>query len=89
MTLTFAIAILVVLAAWALASWAIWKWGPGERTMTVWCPVYKKSAKIVALQKEAEFVPSYAGLQVFDVKCCSLFENGAPVNCARECLQRP
>jgi hypothetical protein len=89
MSLTFAIAILVVLAAWGLASWAISRWGPGQRTMKVWCPLHKKEARIVAIQKEAEFVPSYAGLQVFDVKRCSLFEKGVPVNCGKECLERP
>jgi hypothetical protein len=87
MSLTFAI--LVVLAAWGLASWAIWKWAPGEKTLNVWCPVYKKEAEIVAMQREAELVPSCASLQIFDVKRCSLFENGAPVNCAKECLARP
>ncbi|HTS13642.1 MAG TPA: hypothetical protein VMH00_16100 [Candidatus Limnocylindrales bacterium] len=89
MTLTILMAVFVVLAAWAIATWAIWKWGPGERTWEVWCPVYKKEARIVAIQREAEFVPSYAGLQVFDVKRCSLFKDGGPVNCRKECLARP
>ena len=84
----FALLVIGILAAWAIASWAIWKWGPGEVRWNVWCPVHKKTAKIVAIQREAEFVPSYAGLQVYDVKRCSLFAN-APVTCGKECLQRP
>jgi hypothetical protein len=87
-TVNFVIVVVAVLAAWAIASWAIWKWSPGERTWTVWCPVYQKEAKIVALQREADFVPSCAVLQVFDVKRCSLFK-GMPVNCRKECLQQP
>jgi hypothetical protein len=88
MTLNIALAVVVVLVSWAAAAWAIWKWGPGEREWTVWCPVFKKEAKVLAIQREAEFIPSYAGLQVFDIKRCSLFK-GQPVNCQKECLQRP
>jgi hypothetical protein len=40
------------------------------------------------MQREAEFVPCYAGLQVFDVMRCLLFK-GMPVNCRKECLQQP
>lgn len=87
MTFDLVLALIVVLTSCVIAAWMIWKWGPGERTRKVWCPVYKKRAKIVALQREAEFVPSYAGLQMFDVKRCSLLCN-APVNCGKECLQR-
>jgi hypothetical protein len=85
-TVGFILLVAGILAAWAIASWALWTWGPGEIKWTVWCPVHKKTAKIVAIHREAE--PSYAGLQVYDVKRCSLFGN-APVNCGNECLQRP
>ena len=88
MTLSLAFAFLAVLVAWAVATWAIWKWVPGERSWSVWCPVYKKEAKILAVQREAEFVPSYAGLEVFDIRKCTLFKD-EPVNCRKECLQHP
>jgi hypothetical protein len=38
-TVNFVIVVVSVLAAWAVASWVIWKWEPSERTWTVWCPV--------------------------------------------------
>jgi hypothetical protein len=88
MTFDFVLTLAVISAACGIAGWMIWRWGPGERTWRVWCPVHKKEAKIVAIQREAEFVPSYAGLQVYDVKRCSLFE-GRPVTCEKECLKRP
>jgi len=87
MTLNMALAVVVVLVSWAVAAWAIWKWGPGERAWKVWCPVFEKKAKVLAIQREAEFIPSYAGLQVFDIKRCSLLK-GQQVNCGKECLQR-
>jgi hypothetical protein len=88
MTFELLLTAIVVLAACAMATWAIWKWSLGERTWYVWCPVYKKEAKIVAIEREAEFVPSCAGPPVVDVKRCSLFK-GIPVNCGKECLERP
>jgi len=87
MTFDLVLAVMVVLAACGIATWMIWKWGPGERNRRVWCPVYKKHARIVALQREAEFIPSYAGLQIFDVKKCSLMKDG-PLDCRKECLQQ-
>jgi hypothetical protein len=87
-TFHFILLVAGILAAWAIASWAIWKRGSGEITWTVWCPVHKKTAKIVAVQREAQFAPSCASLQIYDVKRCSLF-GGPPVTCGKECLQRP
>jgi len=87
-TFSFILLVVGILAVWGIASWALWTWGPREIKWTVWCPVHKKIAKIVAIQREAKFTPSYAGMQVYDVKRCSLF-GGPPVTCGKECLQRP
>jgi len=89
MTTTPAItlAIVLVLAMWAIVGYAIWHWGPGLRRRSVWCPVEKKRAKVLAVQKEALFVPSYAGLSVIDIKECSLFKGG-PLKCHKECIEQ-
>jgi hypothetical protein len=88
MTLYFVLAVLAVLVSCAAATWVIWEWGLGQKTWEVWCPVFKKEAKVLAIQMEVESVPPCAGLQVFEIKRCSLFK-GQPVNCRKECLQRP
>ena len=80
-------AVVMVLALWAIMAYAIWQWGPVLRSRTVWCPVMKKRARILALQKEALFFPFYAGLGVIDIKECSLSKGRAP-KCHKECLQR-
>jgi hypothetical protein len=87
MTFTIPVAVVAVLALWAIAAYAIWQWGPGLRNRSVWCPVLKKRAKVLAVQKEALFVNSYAGLSVVDIKQCSLFKTG-PLLCHKDCLQR-
>jgi hypothetical protein len=80
------LATVIVLALWAIVGYAIWQWGPGLRKRSVWCPILKKRAKVLAEQREALFVPSYAGLTMVDIKQCSLFEGGPP-DCQKECLQ--
>lgn len=87
MTLTFVLIVLAVALAWGLAAWVLWKWAPGERRMQVWCPVFQKEAKIVALQVDAESAPPGASFPLFEVKNCSLFK-GRAVNCVGECLRR-
>jgi hypothetical protein len=87
MTSTLLFAVLVVLALWAIMAYAIWLWGPGLRRRSVWCPVMKKRARVLALQREALFFPSYAGLSVIDIKECSLFKAGQ-LKCHKECLER-
>jgi hypothetical protein len=77
----------IVVALWAIAAYAIWQWGPGLRKRSVWCPVLKKRAKVLAEQKEALFYPSYSGLSVVDIKQCSLFK-GRALECHKECLER-
>ncbi len=79
------LAVLFVLAIWAVAGYAVWFWGPGLRPRKVWCPVLKKYTQILAEQKEAKFRNSYAGLAIVDVKRCPLL-GGAPYLCDRECL---
>lgn len=88
MTLAFVLIVLAIAVAWALATWAMWKWAPGERRMKVWCPVLQREAMIVALQGDAETAPPGASLPVFELKNCSLFD-GRAVTCAAECLRRP
>jgi hypothetical protein len=79
--------VLIVLAVWASMAYAIWQWGPGLRRRSVWCPVMKKRAEVLALQREALFYPPYARINVIDIKECSLFKRWQ-VNCHKECLQR-
>jgi len=78
-----ALEIVGVLSAWAVAAYAIWRWGPGVRGRSVRCPEKKVRAKVVADQREAEF----GCLRVVDVTACSLLP-GAPVTCDKECLLR-
>jgi hypothetical protein len=85
-TSTLLLAVLIVLALWSITAYAIWQWGPGLRRRSVWCPVMKKRARVLALQMEALFYPSYAGISVIDIKECSLFKGGQ-MNCHKECLQ--
>lgn len=85
-TTALLLAVLVVLALWAIMAYAIWQWGPGLRRRTVWCPVMKKRARVLALQREALFYPSYAGLSIIDIKECSLLKPGQ-MKCHKECLQ--
>jgi hypothetical protein len=85
MTSTIFLGVVIVLALWAIVGYAIWQWGPGLRKRSVWCPVQKKRAKVLAEQREALFPASYAGLSVVDIKQCSLFKGG-PLKCQKECL---
>ncbi|HUU14650.1 MAG TPA: hypothetical protein VM182_13235 [Terriglobia bacterium] len=72
-----------VLAAWTVAGYAIWRWGPGTRRRSVRCPEKKIRAVVMANQSEAEF----GCLRVTDISACSLLP-GAPVTCDKECLVR-
>ena len=81
------LAVVCVLAVWALAGYCVWRWGPGLRKRSVWCPVLKSRAKILAEQEEKGFRNSYAGLSIVDVQQCTLFRAG-PVLCHKECLRR-
>ena len=85
MSLGDSVVVVGVLALWAVAAYAVWLWGPGLRRRSVWCPVYKTYANVLAEQKEAGVRNSYAGLAVLDVQRCSLFD-GDPLRCKKECL---
>jgi len=87
MTSSVLLALIVVLAVWALAAYLVWQWGPGVRERSVWCPVYKKRATVLVQLREALFVNSYAGLGAVDIKQCSLFKF-TPLKCHKQCLQR-
>ncbi len=87
MTLSVIYAVIAVLAIWAVGAYAVWQWGPGLRERSVWCPVYRTYAKVLAEQKEAKFVNSYAGLAVLDIQQCSLF-NSDPLRCKKDCIQQ-
>jgi hypothetical protein len=86
MTFNLVLAIVAGLVSWLAVGLAIWQWGPGLRKRSVRCPTLKKQAKVLAEQREAEFVCSYAGLKVTDVQYCSLLK-GPPLTCDRACLQ--
>jgi hypothetical protein len=74
---------LTVLAAWTVAGYAIWKWGPGVRKRAVNCPNTKRRAVAVADQREAEF----GCLRVVDVTACSLIPSQV-LACGKPCLSR-
>jgi len=80
MTPTLVTAALVGLLFWAIVGYGIWQWGPGFRKRSVWCPVLKRRAKVLADQRE----PQFNCLMVADIKSCSLL-NGT-LTCNKECL---
>ena len=84
----FVVAGFGLLAVWGIATWASSNWGARVKTWEVWCPVHKKEARIVAIQRQAQVVPAGAAFQILDVKRCSLF-GSVPVTCGKECLERP
>ena len=81
MTSNLVLAIVGGLVLWAIVGYAIWRWAPGLRKRSVRCPVLKRRARILADQREAEFV----SLMMIDVKSCSLV-TGPPLTCSKECL---
>ena len=85
MTSAFLVGVMFIAAVWALGAFFIWENGPGDRIRSVWCPVLKKRATILADQKEARFAGSYAGLTVVDVKECSLLD-GSLLVCHKDCI---
>ena len=70
-----------VLLAWIVAGYAIWKWGPGMRKRTVYCPEIKVHAEVLADQREAEF----GCLRVADLRSCSLVPTAVP-SCDKKCM---
>jgi hypothetical protein len=80
MTAIIKAAILAVVVCWAVAAYAIWKWGPGLRKRTVKCPESKRRATVLADQREAEF----GSLRVADIKACSLLTPARP-DCSKQC----
>lgn len=81
METTIGLAVATVLVCWAIAAYGIWKWGPGIRHRSVYCPNLKLLAKVEADQREAEF----ACLRVVDIKGCSLIPARTP-SCGKECM---
>lgn len=79
----YSVEVLAVLAAWTVAAYAIWKWGPGFRKRAVKCPNTKRRAVVLADQREAEF----ACLRVVDVKACSLIPSQV-LTCGKTCLAK-
>lgn len=73
-----------MLACWAVAAYAIWKWGPGVRKRSVRCPEKKLKANVLANHREAEF----ACIRATDVKACSLLPTGGVLTCSKACLAR-
>jgi hypothetical protein len=83
MSSIYLLAAVTVLAAWTVAGYAIWKWGPGLRRRAVNCPTTKRRAVVVADQREAEF----GCLQVADVTTCSLIPSRV-LSCGKPCVSR-
>lgn len=81
MDLIVAGAVGVVLVAWAVVGYAIWRWGPGRGKRSVRCPITRVRAKLLVEQTEGDF----GSLRVSDVLACSLLPEG-PVTCGKKCL---
>ena len=77
------IEIIAVLTAWAVAGFTIWKWGPGLRKRSVTCPNTKRTARVLADQREAEF----GCLRVVDVRTCSLIPSQV-LSCGKDCIAK-
>ena len=75
--------IAAVLAAWTVVAFTIWKWGPGLRKRSVTCPNIKRTARVLANQREAEF----GCLRVVDVETCSLIPSQV-LTCGKSCLEK-
>ena len=73
----------LMLGTWAVAAYAIWKWGPGIRQRSVRCPEKGVLADVMAEQHEGDF----GCLRVVDVKACSLVP-GQMLTCDRECMAK-
>jgi len=86
MSVAFLSGVIFIAAVWAIGAYFIWLFGPGLRTRSIWCPVFKKRARILAEQREARFWDSYAGLAIVNVKKCSLLDTGLVASCRRECI---
>ncbi len=78
-----AIEIAGVIAAWTVAGFTIWKWGPGFRKRSVTCPNTKRRARVLADQREAEF----GCLRVVDVRTCSLIPSQV-LSCGKDCIAK-
>ena len=72
-----------VIAAWTVAGFTIWKWGPGLRKRFVTCPNTKRTARVLADQREAEF----GCLRVVDVRTCSLIPSQV-LSCGKDCIAK-
>ena len=72
-----------VLLAWVVAGYTIWKWGPGLRKRSVTCPNTKRTARVLADQREAEF----GCLRVVDVETCSLIPSQV-LTCGKGCIAK-
>jgi len=70
-----------VVVAFVAAGYAIWQWGPGLRKHSVMCPIMRRSARVLADQRESEF----GNFRVVDVKHCSLLK-GTEVSCGKDCI---
>lgn len=70
-----------VIVCWIIATYAIWKWGPGFRRRSVKCPEKRMRARVTTDQREAEF----GCLLAADVTDCSL-SSDKPLGCGKECL---
>ena len=83
METAIAVAVVAVLSAWAVVAFAIWRWGPGRRKLSVRCPTRQVRGRIMVEQREGEF----GSLRVADVVGCSLLPEGPPT-CGKQCLPR-
>ncbi len=73
----------VVVIAWAVAAFTIWRWGPGRARRPVFCPEQHIPTHVVAVRSEMGF----GTLRTSDIVQCDLLGPG-PVTCGKRCLAR-
>ena len=72
-----------VLICWTVLAVTVTRWGPGVRRRRVKCPEKNQRASVLIELKEV----AYGVTQAVDIKACSFFPHGDPINCDKRCLQ--
>ncbi len=73
-----------VLCCWVVLAVTVTRWGPGVQRRRVKCPEKNQRASVLVENRET----SYGFTQAVDIRACSFFPHGSPINCNKGCLQR-
>ncbi len=83
MEAAWALAVLAVIASWAVLAWTLWRWGPGQGHRRIRCPEKRVRARVGVELREGDF----GRLLITDITTCSLLP-GQLVACSKECLRQ-